>query len=80
MDKIAKFLKKLKKKDLEALLFVMQAIKLNEINVPGVRKIVGKENHYRARVGKYRIVFHVGKNGPEILRLSKRNEKTYKDL
>ncbi len=49
---------------------------------PGVRKIEGQENAYRARVGAFRIIYD-GYDRDQlvlILRVSRRTERTYHRL
>jgi mRNA-degrading endonuclease RelE of RelBE toxin-antitoxin system len=80
MDKIKKFLKKLSKKEQEAFLLLMYQIKKNYKQIPGIKKLKGKKHLYRIRLGKYRIIFSTNKKDPEIIKITKRNEETYKQL
>lgn len=80
MDKIEKFFKKLKKKELEAFLLLMEQIKLDHKKVPSLRKLAGKRDLYRVRLGKYRIIFKIMKRTTQIVRIAKRDDKTYKNL
>jgi len=57
-NKFIKSVKKLKDKELKLTIFaIIQEVKLqdNLINIKSVKKIVGYENYYRIRIGKYRI-------------------------
>jgi mRNA-degrading endonuclease RelE of RelBE toxin-antitoxin system len=83
MDKIKKLLAKLNAKELRAILLVMQQIQLDHSKVPGIKKLKGHSDLYRVRVGKYRIIFKIDEaasNAGEIVRITKRNEDSYKDL
>jgi len=80
MDKIRKFLKKLSKKEREAILLIMAQLMIDYRKIPGIVAIQSKENYYRIRVGKYRIIFEKIKHKIEIKRIIKRDKKTYTDL
>lgn len=81
MDKVLKFLKKIPKKDFETYSALIEQIIDDYTKVPDLKKLSGSKDLYRARFGNYRIIFRV-KSGQfhEIVRLSKRDEKTYKKL
>ncbi len=80
MNEIEKFLRKLKKAEQDAFLLLFEQLEKDYIKVPGVKKLIGKKNLYRIRMGKYRIIFLVRKNGLEIIRIKRRAEGTYKNL
>ena len=80
MNEIEKFLRKLKKTEQDAFLLLFEQLERDYKKVPGVKKLVGKKNLYRIRMGKYRIIFLVRKDGIEIIRIKKRAEGTYKNL
>lgn len=80
MDQIEKILKKLSKKEREAFLLLMFQLKKDYEKIPGIKKLSGYKNIYRVRVGKYRIIFKSKDKYAEIIRISKRNEQTYKNL
>ena len=80
MNKIDKFLKKLKPKEKEALILLLLQIKKDHSKIPGLKKLKGKNDYYRVRFSQYRIIFIIKKSGTEIRRITKRNDSTYKDL
>ena len=80
MDKIEKFFHKLSKKEQEAMLLLLQQISSDYTKIPGLLKLQGHNHLYRVRMGNYRIIFKIIGNKKEIIRISKRNEKTYKNL
>ncbi|MFC1616279.1 type II toxin-antitoxin system RelE/ParE family toxin [Patescibacteria group bacterium] len=80
MDRIEKFLKKLRKKEIEAFLLLMNQLKKDFRKVPGIKRLVGKKNFYRVRLGKYRIVFEAKKKIIEIIRITKRDDQTYRNI
>lgn len=80
MDKIKKFLRKLRKKEVQAFFLLMEQLKIDYKKVPGVKKVVGKNNLFRVRLGQYRLIFIVKKEKVEIVKISKRDDQTYKNL
>jgi mRNA-degrading endonuclease RelE of RelBE toxin-antitoxin system len=80
MDKIQKFLKALNKKELELMLLLLQQLKVDFKKIPGMIKLKGFHDLYRVRMNNYRIIFKVSKNDIQIMKISKRNESTYKNL
>jgi len=77
MDRIEKLFRKISKKDRQQILAIVFLIEKKEIKLLDIKKIEGHSGQYRARVGKYRIIFkkEIGQN--IILKVSLRNEKTY---
>lgn len=80
MDKIEKLLRSLTKKEHEAMFLLLQQIKIDFSKIHGIIKLKGHQNTYRVRMGDYRIVFKTTSKGAEIIRISRRNEETYKNL
>ncbi len=80
MNDIEKFLKKLSAKEYEALELIFRQMKKDYRQVPGLLKLTGAKNLYRFRVGRIRCVFRVQGNQLTIVRLTWRNEATYKHL
>jgi mRNA-degrading endonuclease RelE of RelBE toxin-antitoxin system len=80
MDALGKLLKRASRKDQESLLALMRAIK-----DPSTRKLLdikklSDSEHFRARKGNFRIIFHI-ENGKVITDSVRfRNEKTYRDI
>jgi mRNA-degrading endonuclease RelE of RelBE toxin-antitoxin system len=79
-DKIQKLLKKLKPKELDVVKLLLLRLKLDDTEGLDIKQLKGHSDLYRVRKGQIRIVFR--KSGDEILivRIDRRNEKTYKDL
>ncbi|OGJ57469.1 hypothetical protein A3H22_03970 [Candidatus Peribacteria bacterium RIFCSPLOWO2_12_FULL_55_15] len=81
MNAIEKFLRTLSTKEREAVLLVMQQILRDFRKIPGVKRLQGKHDVYRVRMGPYRILFTMRSNGKaNIFRITRRNEKTYRGL
>lgn len=78
-DNIKKELRQMSPKMRKAVELVMLQILTDYKKVPQVKKLKGKKNLYRARIGVYRIIFQINKK-PEILDIRKRSEATYKNL
>jgi mRNA interferase RelE/StbE len=82
MDKIEKFLRSLTAKEQEAMLLLMQQLKKNPYAVPGIVPLSGMKGWYRVRMGRYRLLFTIDSKTHEvgIKRITRRSEKTYKNL
>ena len=81
MNKIEKFIRKLNRKEQDLFLLLFLQLEQDYKKVPGLKKLTNKKCHYRIRIGKYRLIFKV-KNGKyhEIIKISKRDERTYKNF
>jgi mRNA-degrading endonuclease RelE of RelBE toxin-antitoxin system len=81
MDKLHKALQKLTRKERKAFLLIMQQLRNDYTKVPHCIQLQGKRGWFRVRIGQYRIISRV-KRGKEveIRKITRRNEKTYKDL
>ena len=80
MNKIEKFLRKLRRKEQEAVFLIMMQLKRDFRKVPNLKPLVGKQGWYRIRVGNYRLIFTVEQGQIEIKRITKRDEQTYRSL
>lgn len=80
MNIIEKFLRKLRKKEQEAVLLIMMQLKKDFRSVPNLKPLVGKKGWYRIRIGNYRLIFTVEQGQVEIKRITKRDEQTYRNL
>lgn len=82
MDDIEKILRTMSPKEQEAVLLLMEQAKMDYRKIPGVKALQGMKGWFRIRMGRYRIVFLVDPKTKkvEIRRVTKRNEKTYKNL
>lgn len=80
-DKIKKFLRKLTKKQLTYLIPYVDRISLNELTGLNIKPLKGHKGLYRARVGKYRIVYRLkDHDSTDILFVGKRDDQTYRDF
>ena len=77
MNKLDKFLLKLDKKVRVAIEKTLQQIISGDILALDVKKLKGKENIYRIRAGRVRIIFKDSKEGNKIQSISFRDENTY---
>ncbi len=81
MNKIEKFLKSLSKTEKELFFLLMNQLEKDFTKLPNIKKLKNTKNLYRIRIGKYRIIFknYINKK-TEIVRISKRDDQTYKNL
>lgn len=79
MDKIDKFLRKLSKAESTLLIKVIADIIVQRTERYDIKKLKGYRDIYRVRVGSKRIIFRQLLDDIEILDVSLRNEKTYRD-
>lgn len=81
MDKIQKQLQKMGAKEQEAYALLLEQLQKDYRKIPGCIALKGKKGMYRVRIGQFRVIFVIEKGRqPEILRLTKRDENTYKGL
>lgn len=80
MDKIEKLFRKLTKKEQEAMFLLLRQLKIDFSKIPGLIKLTGHQNLYRVRMGNYRIIFKTTQKDIEIMKITGRNEQTYKNL
>jgi len=78
MDSIAKFIKKLKNREREAIQHTIEIIISRSWKELDIKKLKGHTDIYRVRKGDIRIVFFDAKNSIRILSISRRDESTYK--
>ena len=79
-DKIQKILSKLSFKEKESVKLLILRIKLDDTLGLNINQLKGHTDLFRAKKGRIRIIYR--KNAKEflILKIDRRNEKTYKDL
>ena len=80
MDKISKALKKLTEKERDVVTDILRSIKDDNIGDLDIKKLKGRDNIFRARKGKIRIIFQRVKNNFLILSIERRSSKTYNNL
>ena len=80
MNHIQKFLKKLTNKEKEAMMLLLLQIGKDPFKIPSIKTLSGKKQLFRVRLGRYRIIFEKKKGSFEIIKISKRNDNTYKNL
>jgi mRNA-degrading endonuclease RelE of RelBE toxin-antitoxin system len=79
MDRIDKALARLSKKELTKLKQLLHAISQGETRHLDIRKLKGRNDIFRARMGDMRVIYRV--DGPRVflVAIERRNEGTYKD-
>jgi len=78
MDKITKSLQKLDKTDKKLIRDILVKIKKKDFKNLDVKKLTSKENIFRARKGKIRIIYHLKQEKIMILVIERCSGKTYK--
>ncbi|MGH7238232.1 MAG: hypothetical protein ACREGF_06880 [Candidatus Saccharimonadales bacterium] len=79
-DKIKKMLAKLSAQDRELIKLLILRIKLDDTEGLDIKRIQSHTDLYRIRKGRLRIVYRKNAQNFLIVRIDRRNEKTYKDL
>lgn len=77
MDKIAKALKKLAAGEKEIIKIILVKINARDFNGLDIKKLKGREDIYRVRKGKVRIIYRLINNKIFILTIERRNDNTY---
>jgi mRNA-degrading endonuclease RelE of RelBE toxin-antitoxin system len=77
MNKIDKFLIKIDKKTRIVIEEIILLIANNNLSMLDIKKLKGKGNIYRVRVGKIRVIFEHTKTVNIIKSISYRDENTY---
>jgi mRNA-degrading endonuclease RelE of RelBE toxin-antitoxin system len=78
MDRIDKFIFKLNKNDRKFVVETMRVIRSNNVSHLNIKKLKGFDDLFRARVGQYRIIYTNIDGVIEFLKVSNRDDNTYK--
>ncbi len=79
MDKNQKFLKKLSRTEQKEIIDLLELIFSNKTKGLDIKKLTGYKDIYRVRSGKIRVIFRRQDPDINILEISRRSEKTYRD-
>jgi mRNA-degrading endonuclease RelE of RelBE toxin-antitoxin system len=79
-DKIKKLLAKLTSKERDILKLLILRIKLDDTEGLDIKQLRGHSDLFRVRKGRMRVVYKKNNDQFLIVRIDRRNEKTYKDL
>lgn len=78
MDKISKAINKLNGKERQTVKKILLSMRNGELAGLDLKKLKGRDDIYRVRKGKIRIVYRTGKNGEIfILTIERRSDNTY---
>jgi mRNA-degrading endonuclease RelE of RelBE toxin-antitoxin system len=80
MDKNLKFLKRLQAQERIALEQVLKRLLVRDIKTLDIKKLSGYRDVYRVRVGNIRVIFLDTETHVEVLEISRRSGKTYRDF
>ncbi len=78
MEKIKKILAKMSEKERSVCKTLLIRIKKNQLSGLDVKKLKGRNDIYRVRKGKVRVIYRVIGEKTKVLRLEKRNDNTYR--
>lgn len=79
-DKVKKFLAKLNSQELLRVSAVVDQIVDNDMTKLDAKALKGKAGYIRVRVGRVRIICKQVNGGYEVLHITYRDERTYKNL
>lgn len=79
-DKIKKILAKLTVKEQEIVKLLILRVKLGDTDGLNISHLKGHTDLFRVKKGRIRIVYRMKSSKIIIVRIDRRNEKTYKDL
>ena len=79
-DKIKKLLAKLSPKERELVKLLILRIKLDDTQGLDIKQLMGHPDLFRVRKGRIRVLYRKTKTSFVIVRIDRRNEKTYKNL
>lgn len=77
MDKVQKLLNSLSKKEKSKIKEILLKIKSKNLNCLDIKKLKGREDIFRIRKGKLRIIFIYKKHRVHILSIERRSDNTY---
>jgi mRNA-degrading endonuclease RelE of RelBE toxin-antitoxin system len=77
MDKIQKALARLSNKEKGWVEDVLKKLSSSEIDSLDIKKLKGREDIYRVRKGKIRIIFRLQENTFFVLAIERRSDNTY---
>lgn len=77
MDKIEKALQKLNQEERQKLKDILNKIKTGNLAELDLKKLQGREDIFRVRKGKMRIIFCKTRNSIKILSIERRSDTTY---
>ena len=80
VDKITKALNKFTQKEKELVKILLLKINRNSLEGLDLKKLKGRNDIYRVRKGKIRIIYKVEEKQVFLLAIERRNENTYKDI
>lgn len=78
MDKIDKGLEKLIPKDREKIKDILKTLQSGRFDNLDIKKLKGTADIFRIRKGNLRIIYQIRDNQVFILKIGRKNEKTYK--
>ena len=77
MDKFDRRLAKIPHKERLTIERIIEKVVARDFTELDVKKLKGVRNIFRVRKGRYRVIFELGAQGPRILSIERRSERTY---
>jgi mRNA-degrading endonuclease RelE of RelBE toxin-antitoxin system len=77
MDKIQKALARLLDKEKKQVKIILEKLSFGKIDGLDVKKLKGREDIYRVRKGKIRIIYRQNEKNINILAIERRSDNTY---
>lgn len=79
-DKIQKSLNALTEKEKKVVRILLLKIKTGQMSRVDIKKLKGRNDIYRAKKGKIRIIYKMDSSGTYLLAIERRSENTYKNF
>lgn len=80
MNKLDKFFSKLDRNNRIFLLELASRIRAGDLQGLNIKKLEGHSSFYRLKKGDFRIIYKKEGDGIEIISVTRRSEKTYRDF
>ena len=81
VDRMTKNLQKFPKDDRDKILTLMRRVQAGDLSGLDIKKLKDREDAFRVRKGKFRVIFRKTDQGPNIIiAVELRSESTYKEF
>ena len=80
VDKIQKFINRLSYREKELINHLLVEIKNNRLVGLDIKKLKGRDDIYRARKGRVRIIYRLQNGEADVLAVERRSETTYRNF
>lgn len=80
MNKLEKFFEKLDSKERIFLLGLTSRVKAGDLQGLNIKKLEGETNVFRLKKGDFRIIYSKNGQNIDLISVTRRSEKTYRDF